>query len=111
MMSELISTNDTSYHGAKQGLIFDENLQKSSVCNVCLREINESIHRIVIFQDKDKNPSVKRFHYFFPCWDMDYICQKYLDHKIVKVGFSCEKTILNNHKQVRNLQRNLSLWV
>ncbi len=111
MMSESRYTHEKSHYGAKQGLIFDENIQKSPVCSVCLREIDESVHRIVIFQDKEKNPLVKRFHYFFPCWDMEYICQKYLDYKIVNVGFSCEKSILNNHNKVRNLQRNLSLWV
>jgi len=93
-----------------QGLIFKENLQSNHFCGVCLTEINDSIHRIVIFQDKEKNPIVKRFHYFFPCWDLDYMCQNYMGYKIAKLAFSCEKTILNNHKQVRNLQRNLSLW-
>ncbi len=93
-----------------QGLIFEENLQSNPVCGVCLTEIGDSIHRIVIFQDKEKNPVVKRFHYFFPCWDMEYVCQNYMGYKIVTLGFSCEKTILNNHKKVRNLQRNFSLW-
>ncbi len=109
MMSEIMT--HPKNHGAKQGLIFEENNQNAPVCSVCMREIEESTHRIVIFQDNEKNVTVKKFHYYFPCWDMEYICQKYLDYKIVNVGFSCEKSILKNHNQVRNLQRNLSLWV
>jgi len=104
-------TKDTSNPTKKQGLIFEENLSRNSVCNVCLKEMDDSVYRIVIFQDKEKNPIVKKFHFFFPCWDMEYICQNYIDYKIVSLGFSCEKTILNNYKKVRNLQRNLSLWV
>ena len=70
-------------HGAKQGLIFEENNQNVPVCSVCMREIEESTHRVVIFQDMEKNLKVKKFHYFFPCWDMEYICQKYPDYKII----------------------------
>ena len=92
-----------------QGLVFDEKQLNTPVCDVCLHEIDESIHRIIIFQNSEKNPTVKRFHFFFPCWDMDYICQNYADHKIVKAGFSCEKNILNVDK-IRRLQRNYSLW-
>lgn len=109
--SQICYQNDTNYHDDKQGLIFEENSQKNPICDVCLKEMNESIYRIVIFQDKEKNPIVKKFHFFFPCWDIEYICQEYLAYKIVNLGFSSEKTILNNHKKIRNLQRNLSLWI
>ena len=102
---------ETSFQTSQHGLIFEEISTKNPVCNVCLREMDESVYRIIIFQDKGKNLKVKKFHFFFPCWDIDYICQKYLDCKIVNLGFSCEKSILKNHKKVRNLQRNLSLWV
>jgi len=109
--SQTYYQNDTNYYNKKQGLIFEENSQRNPMCNVCLKELNESIYRIVIFQDKEKNLIVKNFHFFFPCWDIEYICQEYFAYKIVNLGFSCEKTILKNHKKVRNLQRNLSLWV
>lgn len=103
--------SNPNHSNEKQGLIFEEKLQSTPICNVCLKKMNDSIYRIVIFQDKEKNLIVKNFHFFFPCWDIDYICHEYLDYKIVNLGFSCEKTILNNHKKVRNLQRNISLWV
>jgi len=109
--SESYYPNYTRNQSEKKGLIFEENSQRNPTCNVCLREMDESIYRIVIFQDKEKNLTVKKFHFFFPCWDIEYVCQKYLDYKIVNLGFSCEKTILNNHQKIRNLQRNLSLWV
>ncbi len=94
----------------QQGLIFEENLYTMSVCSICKREIDDSIYRIVIFQDKEKSPIVKKFHFFFPCWDMEHVCQEYKDYKMINLAFSCEKTILNNPQKVRNLQRNFSLW-
>lgn len=109
--SQPIGRIDTSLQTVQQGLIFEDNPPNIPVCNVCLRELDEPIYRIIIFQDAERNLKVKKFHFFFPCWDIEYICQKYLDHKIVNLGFSCEKSILKNHKKVRNLQRNLSLWV
>ena len=92
-----------------QGLVFEENSYNTPICDVCLREIDASIHRIIIFQDNEKNPRVKRFHFFFPCWDMDFVCKKYLDQKIIRVGFSCESDILNTEK-IKKMQRNFSLW-
>lgn len=105
------SSNINAHQEVKNGLIIEENSRNNSKCSVCLQEIDESIYRRVIFQNKEKNLTVKSFHFFFPCWDLEYIFQKYLDFKIVNLGFSCEKTILKNYQQVRNMQRNLSLWV
>ena len=110
-ISQSYMPSNQNHHNVKQGLIFEENSQTNPICNVCLKKMNEPIYRIVIFQDKEKNLIVKNFHFFFPCWDIDYIFQEYLDYKIVNLGFSCEKIILNNHKKIRNLQRNLSLWI
>ena len=92
-----------------KGLIFTENQYCNPVCNVCLCKIQEPIHRIVIFRDNNKNPSVKRFHYFFPCWDMDYICNKYIGHKIIKRGFSCDEHLIN-HKLIQELQQCSAFW-
>jgi hypothetical protein len=92
-----------------QRLVFEENSYNTPICDVCLRKIDESIHRLVIFQDNEKNPKVKRFHFFFPCWDMNHICQNYTNQKIIRVGFSCESDILNNEK-IKKLQKNFSLW-
>jgi hypothetical protein len=92
-----------------QGMVFEENQYIVPICDVCLCKIDESIHRLIIFQDNDKNPTVKRFHFFFPCWDMDNICQNYAGQKIIKAGFSCDENILNTEK-IRRLQRNSSLW-
>jgi hypothetical protein len=93
-----------------QGQVFEENMTHTPVCSVCMHELDDSIHRIVIFQDNEKNPIVKRFHFFFPCWDMSEICKNNKSHKIVNAGFSCEKTILNDPKQIKTLQKNFSLW-
>jgi len=102
--------NIATFPLVKKGLIFEENSQNASVCSVCLQKIDAPIYRRVIFQDKEKNLTVKNFHFFFPCWDFEYVCQKYMNYKIVNLGFSCEKIILKNYQKVRNLQRNLSLW-
>ena len=90
-------------------MIFPENQYCSPICDVCLCEIQEPIHRIVIFQDNDQNPSVKRFHYFFPCWDMDFISNKYNDHKIIKRGFSCDEHLVNP-KLIQELQQSFDFW-
>ena len=100
-----------NHQGLNQGLIFEEKYPRKPLCNVCLREMNDPIYRMVIFQDKENNPILKNFHFFFPCWDLEFICQKYSDYKITKLGFSCEKSILKNYNKVRNLQRNLSMWI
>jgi len=52
---------------------------------------------------------VKRFHYFFPCWDMDFISSKYNDHKIIKRGFSCDEHLVNP-KLIQELQQGFDFW-
>ena len=39
--------NNINYQSTKQGLIFEERLQSKSVCSVCLKELDESICRII----------------------------------------------------------------
>ena len=93
-----------------QGMVLEEKVVSTPVCSVCNCEIEESIHRILIMQDKDKNPVVKRFHFFFPCWDLDYLAQNYADYKIVKGGFSCDYSLKDNTKLIKSLQKNQSFW-
>ena len=51
------------------------------------------------------------FHYFFPCWDIDYVCQNLTEYEIFKMGYSCERSILKNPKSLRNLKQNFDLWM
>jgi hypothetical protein len=50
------------------------------------------------------------FHYFFPCWDVNYICQNLIECEIFKAGFSCDTSIKKNPKALENLRRNDDLW-
>ena len=92
------------------GLIFEDTIQKVHVCSVCQHEMDDSIHRIVYFGEPKKTLFARRFHFFFPCWDMEFIAQSYIDQKIISAGFSCEKKILDDPDGVKSLQRNFSLW-
>jgi len=68
------------------------------------------MHKIVIFASKSNIPTIKRFHFFFPCWDINYILHRYHTLKIKKLGFSCDEKILENPLMIRNMENNLDWW-
>ena len=92
------------------GLIFEDKCQNDPVCSICNHEMDDSIHRIIYFGDPKKTLFSRRFHFFFPCWDVELISQRYVHHKIISAGFSCEENILYDSNIVKSLQRNSSLW-
>jgi hypothetical protein len=80
-------------------------------CFTCQSPIDEHTSRIVIVKDKIfKKHKMLSFHYFFPCWDMDYICQNLDEYEILKAGFQCDESILKNPKAVNNMRKNADLW-
>ena len=87
-----------------------EDICDKPVCNTCQHEIKEYPSRIISLADKSGYPIVLHYHYFFPCWDISLLCQEYPYHKIISAGYTCESTILQNAKQLRNMKQNLDLW-
>ncbi len=84
--------------------------QDMPVCDTCLSKIDFLPYRIVSVADKTDIPKVLHFHYFYPCWDIDYFFQKFIDHKIISLAFSYDENILKTPLIVRNIKNNLDLW-
>lgn len=80
------------------------------VCDTCKAEIGHEISRIILMRDIDGGPRVLCFHFFFPCWDMELLCQKYPNLIIDKLRFSFPKKMKLDHNTMKELQNNLDFW-
>ena len=80
------------------------------VCETCKAPIEESTFRFLIVNDEDLKEEQLSFHYFFPCWDVNYVCDSLGTRKILQAGFDCDESILENPKSVNNLKQNCDLW-
>ena len=79
-------------------------------CHTCKTRIENLPFRFLIVHDDFKNESLLEFHYFYPCWDVNYICNNLPGLKIVKAGFCYDDYILKNPKKINNIKRNVDLW-
>ena len=84
---------------------------QENICSICNSEIGSSPHRIIVLRDKLKNPLILRFHYFFPCWDLNLLTQKYQDYELIDAGFRFELEKVEENTKFRNLRENTDLWV
>lgn len=84
---------------------------KPTFCYTCKSPISDLPYRFLIVKDRYMKHKLLPFHYFFPCWDIDYVCQNLTEHEIFKAGFCYEQSILKNPKSIRNLKQNFDLWV
>ena len=81
------------------------------LCETCKSPIDNYPSRFLIVKDKIfEKHKILNFHYFFPCWDVDYVLQNLSGCEIIKAGFYCDESILKNPKTVVNMKKNLSLW-
>jgi len=80
------------------------------VCSTCKSFIDDPTYRFLIVKDKNMKQKLLSFHYFFPCWDVHYVCENLVQDDIVKAGFSCDGSILKNPKAIDNLRKNPDLW-
>jgi len=81
------------------------------ICFTCHSSIGELTSRFVIVTDKVfKKHKMLYFHYFFPCWDIDYVCKNLGEYEIFKAGFHCDASILKNPKAANNMKKNGDLW-
>jgi len=80
------------------------------VCSTCKVEIPD-ISRVLLMRDIDGGPRLLCFHYFFPCWDMELLCQQYPNLVIDRIGFSFPENIKMKQSSIEDLQRNQDLWI
>jgi hypothetical protein len=83
---------------------------QSPICNTCKSPIDDLTYRFLIVKNRYMKHELLSFHYFFPCWDVNYVFQNLMDYEIIKAGFSCDASIKKNPKTLRNLRRNDDLW-
>ena len=80
-------------------------------CDNCNRKIEFFPYRQILIHDRDRHPKVLNFHYFYPCWDPEFFINNYVNYEIVSAGFTYDEDSLPNSKILRNLSRNIDLWV
>jgi len=83
---------------------------KPSVCHTCKAPIYDLPYRFLVVKNQQNKHQMISFHYFFPCWDVDFVCQNLMGLKIAKAGFICDSSIKKNSKMVSNYRKNLDLW-
>ena len=110
------------YRNTEREVFFEDKLQfpiekntehyssEKHVCSTCKVEIDSEISRILIMRDIDGNPRFLRFHFFFPCWDFDLLCQKYPDLVIDRIGFDITENIRIKESSMKDMQENLEFW-
>lgn len=88
-----------------------EEIEEMPICNTCKSQIDFLPYRTVTIKNHNFRIKELYFHYFFPCWDMNYFMQSHEDCRIVSVGFSCAAKILEKPLIIRNMEKNLDLWI
>ena len=79
-------------------------------CHTCNSIIYDLPYRFLVVKDQNDRHEMLSFHYFFPCWDVNYVCQNLENYKISKAGFICDSSIKKNPTMLKNFQKNLDLW-
>jgi hypothetical protein len=67
--------------------------------------------RVLIMRDKDGGPRLLCFHFFYPCWDMELLCQQYPNLVIEKTSFSIPENMSLKPSSIESLQTNQDLWI
>ena len=85
-------------------------IKRSHICETCKAPIEDSTFRFLIVKDGNLKQEQLSFHYFFPCWDVNFVCNTLGTRKILQAGFDCDESILKKPKVVNNLRQNCDLW-
>ena len=83
---------------------------KNPICQTCRSPIDDQTYRFLIVKDRNMKQELLSFHYFFPCWDVHYVCEQLTNFEISQAGFNCDESVLNNPMVVNNLRNNSDLW-
>ena len=84
--------------------------QEDIVCHNCLKKIEFFPARMVVMEDKEGKKMSLYFHYFFPCWDFEQLCQRFPDLNLIRLGFICDSDFLTP-KITKNFRKNEYLWI
>jgi len=79
------------------------------VCHTCKQEIS-GISRVMIMRDRDFGPRLLCFHFFYPCWDMELLCQQFPNLKIDQIGFSFPDSLMISEESINKIQTCQELW-
>lgn len=80
------------------------------VCNTCSGKITSDVCRVLVMHDKDYNPQVFHYHFFFPCWDFELLCKRYPNLTLERAGFSIPENMSVDENAIKDLQNNLNFW-
>ena len=83
---------------------------KVSFCHTCKAPIYDLPYRFLVVNDYKNKHQMISFHYFFPCWDIEYVCKNLNDYEIFKAGFCCDKSLLRDPRSINNFRKNPELW-
>ena len=83
---------------------------KEIICDNCLKIIEFLPARTVIMKSKKGKVLNLHFHYFFPCWDFEHLCQRFPEYDLVNLGFICDSDYLTT-RNFKNLRKNEDLWI
>ena len=80
--------------------------QKVSCCHTCNSPIDDLPCRFLVVKDEFNKHKMLKFHYFFPCWDVEFVFQNLVGLTISKAGFIFDESIKKNPK----IMNNIDLW-
>ena len=81
----------------------------SHVCSTCKKEIPD-ISRVLLMRDKDLGPHLLFFHFFYPCWDMELLCQQHPNLTIDQIGFSFPEGMKISEDSIHKIKSCPDLW-
>ena len=85
--------------------------EKDPECHICKAKITDTPYRFLVVKDKVfQKHKMFSYHYFYPCWDIGYVCKNLGNDEIIKAGFCCDNSILKNPQAVKNMKKNGELW-
>ena len=117
----LIRLNEV-YHNSERRTLFEDkpllpgettgihHSSEKHVCSTCKEEIVD-ISRVLIMRDRDGGPRLLCFHFFYPCWDMELLCQKYPNLIIDRTGLSFPENLVMSKSSIKKIQKNQEFWI
>jgi len=89
-----------------------KNINTSVLCPKTAKRISFEDRIHLSWEENTKHYSrLLCFHYFFPCWDMQLLCQQYPNLIIDMVRFSIPENISMKESSIKDIQKNLEMWI
>ncbi len=116
----LIDTNEVYNDSERRTLSEDKSMLPGEItnihhssekhfCSTCKAEIID-ISRVLIMRDRDGGPQLLCYHFFYPCWDVEFIFQQYPNLIIDRMGFSFPENLMSK-SSIKKIQKNQELWI